>query len=244
MGFIFLGGCLSAAALFQFSRQWMPLPWALAVAVAVVAASMVFWHMSVAGVPDIGMGFCVLLAVLAASRGSETRHMPWMALAGFFSGAAAGVKYTGWIVPAAVVVYVLLAARLWKWAAACASAALAARVWPQARNFIWTGDAFFPFLARWMGRGGENAFTLAAVLSGTPSGAFSLSPAHILRYPMGIVPHGESYCVGPSFGPGVGGLLPVSVFVCWKSRTGRLAGAIWRAMFLGDALSKHIARCL
>ena len=244
MEFIFLGGCLSAAALFQLSRQWMPRPWAFAVALTFIATPMVFWQMSVAGAPDIWMGFYVLLAVLAAGRGSETRHMPWMTLAGVFSGAAAGVKYTGWIVPAAVVVYVLVAARSWKWAAACASAALAAGVWPQARNFIWTGDAFFPFLGRWMGRGGENAFTLAAVLADTHSEAFSPSPAQILRYPMGMVLRGDSYGVGHYFGPVLLAFAPLLIFACWKSRTGRLAGAIWLAMFLVNALSTQMARFL
>ncbi len=59
MEFIFLGGCLSAAALFQLSRQWMPRPWAFAVALTFIATPMVFWQMSVAGAPDIWMGFYV-----------------------------------------------------------------------------------------------------------------------------------------------------------------------------------------
>ncbi len=112
-----------------------------------------------------------------------------------------------------VVVYVALAARSLKSVGACAAAALAAGVWPQARNFIWTGDAFFPFLGRWMGRGSENAFTLAAVLADTHSEGFSLSPAQILRYPVDMVLRGDSYGVGHYFGPVLLAFAPLLIFV-------------------------------
>jgi hypothetical protein len=55
------------------------------------------------------MAFWVALGTLAAARASSGDAMRWFVLAGFFAGAAAGVKYT--IVPVALVSYVLFAGR-------------------------------------------------------------------------------------------------------------------------------------
>src|SRR5260370_6197380 len=61
---------------------------------------------------------------------------------------------------------------------------------------------------------------------------------------MGMVLQGDSYGVGHYFGPVVLAFAPLLIFVCWQSRTGRLAGAIWLAMFLVNALSTQMARFL
>ncbi len=54
------------------------------------------------------------------------------------------------------------------WAALCSAAALATGVFPLLRNFLWTGDPFFPFLTRWMGRVPVNEFGLESLQTGRP----------------------------------------------------------------------------
>ena len=108
---IFFGGCLTAAALFQMARKWMSVEWALAAALTFLMSPMVFWQISTAGSPDIWMGFYTVLAALAVgqARGESTR--PWLLLASVYAGAGASLKYTGWIVPAVIILFVLWVTR-------------------------------------------------------------------------------------------------------------------------------------
>ena len=99
LGLIYLGGLLSAAALFAIARQLMPLRWAWTAALIFVATPLVFWQMSTSGSPDMWMGFYVTLAALAAARAVAPAAIGftegvlsvgndrWFVLAGFFAGA-------------------------------------------------------------------------------------------------------------------------------------------------------------
>ena len=73
---IFFGGCLTAAALFQMARKWMPVEWALAAALTFLMTPMVFWQISTAGSPDIWMGFYTVLAALAVGQARRGVHAP------------------------------------------------------------------------------------------------------------------------------------------------------------------------
>src|SRR5260370_36309074 len=112
--------------------------WASIAVLIFLATPLVFWQMSTSGSTDMWMALYVALATLAAARSSSANATRWFILAGFFAGAAAGVKYTGWIIPITLVGYVLFAGRSLKTAILSGLAALAAGVRALARNWYWT----------------------------------------------------------------------------------------------------------
>ena len=163
---IFLGGAGTAGALLTLVRRWMPTEWALATTLVFLATPMVFWQITTAGAPDIWMAFYVLLAVLAFDQFTHAANSRWLILSSVFAGAAASVKYTGWIVPIVIVCCILLVHKSIRLAALCALAAFVSGGLPQLRNFEWTGDPFFPFLAQWIGRGPINSYGLGMLSGG------------------------------------------------------------------------------
>jgi hypothetical protein len=241
---ILMSGCLTAVALLQLARRLMPIEWALSAFLTFFMAPMVFWQISTAGSPDIWMGFYVLLATLAMGQvaGPETHR--WIILAGVYSGAAAGIKYTGWIVPVVVVLGILWITRSIRWAAGCSAAALITGVFPMLRNFIWTGDPFFPFLTRWIGKAAMNSYSFSFLRADVHSPAFSGQPLHILYFfaTMGLM--SPDYGLGNYFGPIVLSFLPLLIFCNWKIRLARVAGALWLAMLVANALTTQMARFL
>ena len=96
LGLIFLGGLLTAAVLFTIARQLMSFDCALVAVLTFLISPMVFWQITTSGSPDIWMGFYTGLAIIAAIRGIQGSNLKFVLLAGFYAGAAAGVKYTGW----------------------------------------------------------------------------------------------------------------------------------------------------
>ena len=241
---IFLGGCATAAALFQLARQWMPEGWALAATLIFLATPIVFWQITTAGSPDIWMAFYILLAVLAVSQVAGPGKDRWLVLASFYSGAAAGIKYTGWIIPFIVILCVLWLSRSIWWTAFCSLAALVSGALPQLRNLAWTGDPFFPFLGRWIGRIAANPYGMQMLQADTRAHAFSMEPLHLLWLPVAMVLRGADYGLGNYFGPIVLAFLPLLFFCRWKMRAVWFAAALWLSMFLANALTTQMSRFL
>jgi dolichyl-phosphate-mannose-protein mannosyltransferase/uncharacterized protein DUF1420 len=256
LGLIYLGGLLSAAALFAIARQLMPLRWAWTAALTFAATPLVFWQMSTSGSPDMWMGLYIALAALAAARAASPAAMGftgaptpvgndrWFVLAGFFAGAAAGVKYTGWVVPFALVAYVLVIRRSLKWSVGCGLAALIAGIWPLARNWTWTGDPVFPFLSNWLSPGRANAYALAAIGSMTRSEGFARDITHLLQFPFLLVLNGNAYGLGQFFGPLVLAFSPLLIFASWEKPLARFAAFFWTVMFLSILFSSQMGRFL
>jgi hypothetical protein len=241
---IFFGGGLTAAALFQMARKWMPPEWALAAALTFLMTPMVFWQISTAGSPDIWMGFYAVLAVLAVGQANGMYTRRWLILASVYAGAGASIKYTGWILPAVILLCVLWMTRSLVWAALCSAAALAAGVFPLLRNFLWTGDPFFPFLSRWMGRVPVNEFGLESIQADVHSHAFSTQPIHILYFLATMTVRGADYGLGHYFGPILLAFLPLLFFCNWKSRLFWVTTALCVSMLLANALTTQMARFL
>jgi 4-amino-4-deoxy-L-arabinose transferase-like glycosyltransferase len=242
---IFMGGCLTAVALFQLARRLMPIEWALSSVLVFFMTPMVFWQISTAGSPDIWMGFYVLLVTLALTQVSGPPTYRWIILAGAYSGAAASIKYTGWIIPAVIVLCVLGLTRSLLWTALCSIAALIAGMFPLLRNFLWTGDPFFPFLERWIGKKiAVNLHALAFIQADVHSHAFSIQPLHVFYFlgTMGLM--GADYGLGNYLGPIVFSFMPLLIFCGWRMRLVRLAGILWFSMLLANALTTQMARFL
>ena len=244
LGLIYLGGVLSAGALFVLSRQLMTTRWASIGVLIFLATPLVFWQMSTSGSPDMWMAFYVALAALAAAHAGSGDSTRWFVLAGFFAGAAAGVKYTGWIIPIALVVYVLMAARSFKVSVRTSLAALAAGVWPLARNWYWTGDPVFPFLTRMLIPDRVNSYALAWISADTGSGRVVHDLRHILGYPFTVVLEGASHGFGQYFGPIILAFAPLLLFARWKNPVVRIAGLFWATMFLSNVWSSQMGRFL
>jgi hypothetical protein len=241
---IFFGGLLTAASLFQMSRKIMPVNWVLAAALTFLMTPMVFWQVSTAGSPDIWMGFYVLLVVLAMNQALGQYSHRWLVLASVYTGAAAGIKYTGWIVPAVVILIVLWQTKSVRWTAISSATALIAGALPQLRNFLWTGDPFFPFFDRWMGRIPLNRYGLEMLQGDVHSHAFSREPLYIIQFLATMVLKGLDYGLGNYFGPIVLAFLPLLFFCNWRSRLTWVAGALWLSMLIVNALTTQMARFL
>jgi hypothetical protein len=244
LGLIYLGGVLTATALFAMSRQLMSKRWALIASLIFIATPLVFWQMSTSGSPDIWMAFYVSLAALAVAHATPPNTARWFTLAGFFAGAAAGVKYTSWIIPMALGVYVLVSDRSLKTAVLSGFAALVAGVWPLARNWLWTGDPVFPFLTRALTPDRLNPYALAWISADTGVSGPVRDLPHILSYPFAMVLKGASHGFGQYFGPIILAFAPLLVFVGWKNPLARISGIFWAAMFLSNVWSSQMGRFL
>ena len=244
LGFICLGGFLTAAVLFAIARQLMPFRWSILAALAFLISPLVFWQITTSGSPDIWMGFYIGLAVLAASRGIQANDMRLVVVAGFFAGAAAGVKYTGWIVPFALCTYLLLIRGSRKWAIPCGLASILGGALPLVRNLVWTTDPFFPFLLRWLNLNKVNTYALTSMAHSTRSNGFSLSPLHLLEFPVFLLLKGDNYGLGQYFGPIVLAFAPLLLFAKWKNHTARLAGFVWSLVLFANTLTAQMGRYL
>jgi hypothetical protein len=244
LGLIFLGGLLTAAVLFAIARELASFDWALVATAVFLISPMVFWQITTSGSPDIWMSFYTGLAVLAANRGIQRKQLKLLLLAGFYAGAAAGVKYTGWVVPFAICAYLLLARRSLKLVFTCSLLSVAAGALVQVRNLIWTGDPFFPFLMPRLAPASVNAFALRGLIVDTRSSAYSVHIMHLLSFPFAMALDGNKYGLGQYFGPLVLAFAPLLVLARWKTHTARLAGVVWAVMLASNALSSQMGRFL
>jgi Dolichyl-phosphate-mannose-protein mannosyltransferase len=244
LGLIYLGGVLAAGALLALSRQLMTKRWASVAVLIFLATPLVFWQMSTSGSPDMWMAFYVALAALAAARASAPGSTRWFVLAGFFAGAAAGVKYTGWIIPPALVAYILIASRSLKTTITSGIAALVAGIWPLARNWYWTGDPVFPFLTATLTPARVNTYALGWIRADTGAGRVVRDLPHILGYPFTMVLKGASHGFGQYFGPIVLAFAPLLLIARWKNPAAKVAGVFWGAMFLSNVWSSQMGRFL
>ena len=167
MGFLFLGGLLAAVATACLAHRWVDRRLACLVALVFLLTPVVFWQISTAGAPDVWMSFYATTGVLVISRYREMASVPLGLAAGALAGGVAGAKYTGCLVAASMAAAFLWEARSGVKATLFGMAAVAAGVWPYARNLLWTGDPVFPFLLRYLAPERINAYSLASYLGDT-----------------------------------------------------------------------------
>jgi hypothetical protein len=244
-GSIFLAGALALASLFVLVRRLVSERWAWIAALAFLLSPMVYWQMCTSGCPDIWIAFFVTLIVLAAARGIETQKSSWWFLAGIFAGAAAGVKYTAWIVPAALVLCCLVKTRSIRISSLCGIFSFFAGALPLVRNVWWSSDPFFPFLTRYLNPTNSNPFTLSLMLGNLTPVDTSHSFFGILKYPFLIVLKQGAYGgFGHWFGPLVILLAPLLLFVRPRHPLVPMAGAMWAAILLANEFTAQQPRYL
>jgi hypothetical protein len=243
LGLIYLGGALAAAALYALSRELMPRRWGLGAVLIFVSAPIVCWQIGTSGSPDIWMVFFVNISVLAAARAVLTSADRWFILAGFLAGSAAGTKYTAWVLPFALVLYILWRRRSIKVAFFSSIASLVAGVWPIARNYMWTGDPVFPFLTPLLAPDRVNWYTLQAVRAAT-AGRAHRDLIHMVTYPFAMTLKGSEHGLGQLFGPLILALGPLLVCALWKRPVAKIAGTFWATMYLSILVTSQMGRFL
>jgi Dolichyl-phosphate-mannose-protein mannosyltransferase len=244
LGLLYLGGVLASAALFVISRELMPLRWAWIVVLSFASAPLVFWQTSTSGSPDMWMAFFVTISSLAASRAVKIDSSRWFILSGLFAGAAAGIKYTGWVIPFALMLYIVVAKRAFKVAVFSGVAALLAGVWPMARNYAWTGDPMFPFFTGLLTPARVNAYALGAFRAATGAAHVQRDLMHLLGYPFFLIFKGNDHGLGQFFGPLVLAFSPLLVFARWEKAVARIAATLWAVVYLSNLFSSQMGRLL
>jgi hypothetical protein len=244
LGLIFLGGALSAAALYRLAREWMSLEASLAVTLAFLLTPMVFWQMTVAGAPDIWILFYCTVAILAAARAISARSASWAIIAGFLAGAAGGSKYPAMIIPLAICALLLAETLSFRIAFASALAAIAGGIWPMLRNVLWTGDPVFPFLSRWLSPHNFNPYTFAAVLADTRPAAAHSGFLSWIEYPFRLVLEGQKFGVGHYFGPLILVFAPLLFFAYKPTPLFRVGAGVWAVVFFTNVFTSQMARFL
>lgn len=244
LGLLCAGALLTAAMLFLIARRLMSSPWAWACAVAFLLTPMVLWQGSVSGAPDIWMGFFCGLAVLALVHALESRRTGWFVLAGVFAGAVGGAKYTGWFAVAGFVLMTWVETRSAKRMFLFGTCALLAGSLPLLRNFVATGDPFFPFLIQMFGGHPVPSYTFSAIAKDVKSPLYGLSLPHLLAFPFQVTLDGRMYGYGQLFGPLVLSFVPLLLFVPWRKTLARVAGAVGLTVFAGIAVLSQYGRFL
>jgi Dolichyl-phosphate-mannose-protein mannosyltransferase/Protein of unknown function (DUF1420) len=243
-GLIFVAGALTTGSLFVLTRRLACERWAWIAVLTFLVTPMVYWQMSTSGSPDIWMAFYTTLAVLAAAHGVQQTQYRWLSLAGFFAGAAAGVKYTGCVIPVALIACCLGATRSWKQAARCGLWSLPASLLPLVRNSFWTRDPFFPFLTPWLTPNHVNHHLLKAFEIATHPGGFHRSPTGLLAYPLALSLNGNAYGVGHYFGPVVLAFAPLLILAVRKGFLSMASAVMWAVVLLSNDLTSQSARFL
>jgi hypothetical protein len=244
LGLIFLGGVLSAAALYRLAREWMSLEGSLTVTLAFLLTPMVFWQMTVAGAPDIWIMFYCTIAILAAARSISAHSASCAILAGFFAGAAGGSKYPALVIPIALCVLLALEIRSLRFFFSFAIAAVVAGVWPFVRNAWWTGDPVFPFLSHYLTPNNFNPYTFASVQADTHIAASHGGFISWIEYPFRLVLQGQTYGVGHYFGPLVLVFAPLLFLAYRPTPLFRVGAGVWGAVFIANIFTSQMARFL
>lgn len=243
MGFIFLGGVLTAAALVCLLVRRASALVATGFVLLFLLTPLVFWQVTTSGSPDIFMAFFATIAAIVLCQRADPQTWQRTFLVGLLAGGIAGAKYIGGFVAAAIGFAVIIELRSVVSVSLFAAGSLVSGIWPYLRNLVWTGDPVFPFLAERLSPGLATPHTVAAVFVDTGTSA-SHSLAQVLPFVFfaGVRPSGPG--VWEFFGPTVVILAPLILLAFKNERHWRVLILVWVASALGIAFSSGIARFL
>lgn len=250
---LFLGGAVATLATLRVARLWSDgiWPWLAALAFALTPVSV--WQITAAGAPDIWMcalvPLCFLATVLATVQPGKNSLPPnsgAIVLAGIFAGAAAGTKYTGLLLAAALLAGFLFAARSLSRSMLFFLTAALVGMWPYLRNWVWTGDPAFPFLvahSHSLQAAGFNAAAVQSILADTGA-SHSFRVWELLKFPFFAAVDYQHLGLWQLLGPLVLVFAPIAVPQLRKSLHGRVAILIWFAGSLLVGFNSAMARFL
>ena len=100
LGFIFLGGVLSAAILATLAARWASEHVVLGITLLFLLTPVVFWQMSSSGAPDIYVAFFAGTVFIVLYQRTDAGTWRQALVAGLLTGGIAGAKYTGCFIAA------------------------------------------------------------------------------------------------------------------------------------------------
>ena len=243
MGLIFLAGVLTAFSLACLASRWSCRRTTLIVTLLFLLTPVVFWQMSSSGAPDIWMAFFASAVVIVLCQSKISGTWRQALLAGMLTGGIAGAKYTGCFVAAGVAAAIAIEYRSARNTSLLCFGSLLTGVWPYLRNFAWTGDPVFPFLAKIFFRARLNPITLANLLTDTGASQ-SRHLEKLIPFVFFAGMRQRSPGFWDFFGPFVFALAPFLIPVLWNFRDGRVPATVWCVSALGIFYSSGLQRFL
>jgi len=243
MGTIFLGGLLTSFALDCLAARCAPRGLFEAITLLFLLTPVVFWQISTSGAPDIWMAFFAALAVVVLSQRKATGTWKQALLAGFLAGGIAGGKYTGCVLATALVMAFVLEIRSALGTLLFLGGALISGAWPYLRNWVWTGDPFFPFYSRVFSLRVVNDYALANLTADTGlSRSRHLAELLPFLFFSGIQESGPGFY--DFFGPLLFALAPLILLVFRNTREWRVHSFVWvffaSCIFVSSALPRFL----
>jgi len=243
LGFIFLGGVLSAAILASLAARWASEQLVLGITLLFLLTPVVFWQMSSSGAPDIYMAFFAGTVLIVLYQRTDAGTWRQALVAGLLTGGIAGAKYTGCFIAAAVAVaFIVEFASVTRWVIFILGS-LIGGIWPYLRNTIWTGNPLFPFLSEKLSPHLITAYGLTTLVSDTGA-AVSHNPAQLFPFLFFAAMRAKNPGPWDFFGPTVLALAPL-VFLAYKNtREWRIPVLVWFLASLGNFFSSGLPRFL
>lgn len=226
MGFIFLGGVLTAFSLFILASRWSSRITALTIALLFLLTPVAFWQISSSGAPDIWMAFLASTAVIVLCQSKISGTLHQAVLAGLLTGGVAGAKYTGCFVAAGLAAAIAIEYRSIGNTAILCFGSLLTGSWPYLRNFIWTGDPVFPFLAKALIPDRVNQFALSALLADTGA-SLSGHLRQLIPFVFFAGMRQGSLGFWDFFGPLVFAMAPMLILASGNFRQWRVPAVVW-----------------
>jgi hypothetical protein len=243
LGFVFLGGVLTAASLACLASRLASQYIAAGVTLLFLLTPVVFWQMSSSGAPDIYMAFLASAALIVLGQSANAGNWKQALLAGFLVGGIAGAKYTGCVLAAAVALALIIEFRSGVGTLAFGLGALLGGIWPYLRNLVWTGNPVFPFLS---GKLSPNLVTAYAMTSlARDTGASSIhNPAQLLPFLFYAAMQPNNPGFWDFFGPTVFALAPLIFLAFQNTRAWRISAIVWFVANLGVFFVSGLPRYL
>lgn len=243
LGWIFLGGAGAALAIVLLARQWTSGLWPWIAALSFLLTPVVFWQVTTAGAPDIWMAFFLPLCVLLMARAKETRAWQPAVIAGLLTGGIAGTKYTGLILVAVLLLAFVFELRAVRLSLLFFASAIGAGFFPYLRNWIWTGDPVFPFLAGKFAPEYFNAFAYASYRADTGASTHA-GFWRLVEFPFftAVDPAHTGFWL--LLGPLVLCFAPLTLFAVKNTPLWRITLGVWLGASLGIGFTSGMARFL
>jgi hypothetical protein len=181
------------------------------------------------------------LALYSLIRWDEEKLAKWFYLSAIFAGIGASGKHTAWGVPlilGGIVAWGLLThEKNWKSAFVKIfqyySVSFLAGCLPLVRNFIWTGDPFFPFFANYLGRGNFYRQGWDDEWARALSTSHNVMFPDVLLFPFRFILEGANFNGGHLFGPIILSFTPLILIVILKGDYKRkILGAFCALFFI------------
>ena len=243
LGWIFLGGAGAALAIVLLARQWTSGLWPWIAALSFLLTPVVFWQVTTAGAPDIWMAFFLPLCVLLMARAKETRAWQSALVAGLFAGGIAGTKYTGLILVVVLLLAFVFELRAVRLSLLFFASAIGAGFFPYLRNWIWTGDPVFPFLAGKFAPEYFNAFAYASYRADTGASAHA-GFWKLVEFPFLAAVDPAHPGFWQMLGPLILCFAPLVLFAVKNTPLWRITLGVWIAASLGIGFSSGMSRFL